>query len=96
MVDEYTRAHNEPSVYLAPGTRVHQYERLRELGLGRGGKGIVDAARDIKLGREVAIKFLHNVVIIHQVDEYEGIPYIASAQTHDLQPTPDATRGMHG
>ncbi|HWU86556.1 MAG TPA: protein kinase, partial [Kofleriaceae bacterium] len=39
-----------------PGERVGQYEIIREL--GRGGMGAVFAARDTKLGRKVAIKFL--------------------------------------
>ncbi len=43
---------------LEPGARIHQYELIREL--GRGGMGIVFAARDTKLGRRVAIKFLLN------------------------------------
>jgi serine/threonine protein kinase len=44
---------------LAPGDRVGPYELIRLL--GRGGMGVVYAARDAKLGRKVAIKFLHDV-----------------------------------
>jgi serine/threonine protein kinase len=41
---------------LVPGMRIHQYELIKEL--GRGGMGVVFAARDTRLGRRVAMKFL--------------------------------------
>jgi serine/threonine protein kinase len=47
----------DPAVF-PPGTRINQYELIREL--GRGGMGIVYAARDLKLGRRVAMKFLRS------------------------------------
>ncbi|MEM9491078.1 MAG: serine/threonine-protein kinase, partial [Myxococcota bacterium] len=42
---------------LTSGTRVGHYELIREL--GRGGMGVVFLARDTRLARQVAIKFLH-------------------------------------
>jgi serine/threonine protein kinase len=80
-----------------PGTRLHHYELIRQI--GSGGMGTVFLARDTRLGRRVAIKFLHtqdpdltkrfilearatavcsheNIVIIHEVGEYGGSPFM--------------------
>src|SRR5690349_20767176 len=80
-----------------PRARLRQYELIREI--GAGGMGTVYLARDTKLGRRVAIKFLadstpaivqrfliearataqcshENIVVIHEVDEGEGQPYM--------------------
>jgi serine/threonine protein kinase len=52
-----TAPHQEGDLLrLDPGLRLRQYELIREL--GRGGMGQVYLARDIKLARRVAIKFL--------------------------------------
>ncbi len=86
-----------PGSVPAPGTRIHHYELIRQL--GSGGMGTVFLARDTRLGRRVAIKFLHssnpdvtkrfilearatarcsheNIVIIYEVGEFRGSPFM--------------------
>ena len=80
-----------------PGVRINQYEMIKMI--GEGGMGTVFLARDLRLGRRVAIKFLQtnqpeltqrflvearttarcqhdNIVVIYEVGEHNGTPYI--------------------
>ncbi|MBA3820796.1 MAG: protein kinase [Deltaproteobacteria bacterium] len=80
-----------------PGVRINQYEMIKMI--GEGGMGTVFLARDLRLGRRVAIKFLQanqpeltqrflvearttarcqhdNIVVIYEVGEHNGAPYI--------------------
>src|SRR3569623_2324100 len=80
-----------------PGVRINQYELIKMI--GEGGMGTVYLARDLRLGRRVAIKFLQaqqeeltqrflvearatarcqhdNIVVIYEVGEQAGSPYM--------------------
>jgi serine/threonine protein kinase len=80
-----------------PGVRINQYEMIKMI--GEGGMGTVYLARDLRLGRRVAIKFLQsnqaeltqrflvearatarcqhdNIVVIYEVGEQQGKPYM--------------------
>ena len=80
-----------------PGVRINQYEMIKMI--GEGGMGTVFLARDLRLGRRVAIKFLQtqqpeltqrflvearatarcqheNIVVIYEVGEHDGAPYM--------------------
>ena len=81
-----------------PGSFVGKYEIIRQI--GQGGMSTVFLARDPRLGRRVALKFLQdcrpqltsrfldearatarcsheNIVVIHDVGEYRGRPFMA-------------------
>jgi len=82
---------------LGPGALINQYEIIKLL--GEGGMGTVFLARDLRLGRRVAIKLLRadapgqterllaearttarcrhdNIVVIYEVGEHAGVPYL--------------------
>ena len=67
---------------LQPGTRLGNYEVLSDL--GRGGMGEVYKARDLKLGREVAIKVLPQEMAAdaQRVRRFEQEARAASALNH--------------
>jgi serine/threonine protein kinase len=59
---------------LAPGTKIASYEVLASV--GAGGMGEVYRARDAKLGRDVAVKILPDVLALDAVEggSYEEHP----------------------
>jgi serine/threonine protein kinase len=95
--EEGTTGVHATSALPHPGVRINQYEMIKMI--GEGGMGTVFLARDLRLGRRVAIKFLQanqpeltqrflvearttarcqhdNIVVIYEVGEHNGSPYI--------------------
>ncbi|MEN6631166.1 MAG: serine/threonine-protein kinase, partial [Candidatus Polarisedimenticolia bacterium] len=65
---------------LSPGTRIGQFEILSFL--GAGGMGEVHRARDLTLGREVALKFVAGVVAPERRARFEHEARCLAALSH--------------
>jgi serine/threonine protein kinase len=98
-----------------PGVRINQYEMIKMI--GEGGMGTVFLARDLRLGRRVAIKFLQsshnaeltqrflvearatarcqheNIVVIYEVGEHMGQPYMVLEYLNGKPLTSQITNG---
>ena len=98
-----------------PGVRINQYEVIKII--GEGGMGTVYLARDLRLGRRVAIKFLQsnqpeltqrflvearatarcqhdNIVVIYEVGEHNGNPYMVLEYLNGKPLTNSITNGQ--
>ena len=78
------------------GDKISHYEILSEL--GRGGMGVVYRARDVKLGREVAIKFLPPHLssdpdavkrFVHEAKTASALNHSAIGVIHEIDETED-------
>src|SRR3954465_2054017 len=99
LLADMTRAPVPPSGWddpLAPGETIGRFEIVREI--GRGGFGVVYEARDLELGRSVALKAVRSLPGVHDesaLAEAETAARLAHPNIIQLHDIGRCTRGPY-